>query len=171
MIEFIELILLLIPPYIANSSPVLFGGGTAMDLGGNFIDQKRIFGDGKTIRGFFAGSFCGIVAGAIMTIFHKSIFFSDPKTQFLGFFILAVGSITGDAVGSFIKRRLNFESGKQFWLDSVFFIVFALIAVYPIISKNFYSIENLVFCIGLTAILHPTTNFIANKIGLKRVPW
>jgi CDP-2,3-bis-(O-geranylgeranyl)-sn-glycerol synthase len=109
MNEIIELLIIIVPAYIANSSPVLFGGGTPMDLGKNFLDNERIFGEGKTIRGFFAGSFCGIVAGAIITMIHKSIFFSDPKTQFLGFVILAVSSISGDAVGSFIKRRLKFE--------------------------------------------------------------
>lgn len=171
MNEIIELLIIIVPAYIANSSPVLFGGGTPMDLGKNFLDKERIFGEGKTIRGFFAGSFCGIVAGAIITMIHKSIFFSDPKTQFLGFVILAVGSISGDAVGSFIKRRLKFESGKQFWLDSIFFIIFALIAVSPIIKQDFYRLENIIFIIGLTAVLHPLTNFIANKIGLKRVPW
>jgi CDP-2,3-bis-(O-geranylgeranyl)-sn-glycerol synthase len=171
MNEIIELLIIIVPAYIANSSPVLFGGGTPMDLGKNFLDNERIFGEGKTIRGFFAGSFCGIVAGAIITMIHKSIFFSDPKTQFLGFVILAVGSISGDAVGSFIKRRLKFESGKQFWLDSIFFIIFALIAVSPIIKQDFYRLENIIFIIGLTAVLHPLTNFIANKIGLKRVPW
>lgn len=171
MNEIIELLIIIVPAYIANSSPVLFGGGTPMDLGKNFLDKERIFGEGKTIRGFFAGSFCGIVAGAIITMIHKSIFFSDPKTQFLGFVILAVSSISGDAVGSFIKRRLKFESGKQFWLDSIFFIIFALIAVSPIIKQDFYRLENIIFIIGLTAVLHPLTNFIANKIGLKRVPW
>lgn len=171
MNEIIELLIIIVPAYIANSSPVLFGGGTPMDLGKNFLDNERIFGEGKTIRGFFAGSFCGIVAGAIITMIHKSIFFSDPKTQFLGFVILAVSSISGDAVGSFIKRRLKFESGKQFWLDSIFFIIFALIAVSPIIKQDFYRLENIIFIIGLTAVLHPLTNFIANKIGLKRVPW
>jgi CDP-2,3-bis-(O-geranylgeranyl)-sn-glycerol synthase len=171
MNEIIEILIILIPAYIANSSPVLFGGGTAMDMGKNFLDNERIFGEGKTIRGFFAGAFCGIFAGALVTIFHQTTFFSDPKTQFLGFVVLAVGSISGDAVGSFIKRRLKFESGKQFWLDTIFFIIFAMIVVSPIIKPEFYKIENIVFIVGLTAVLHPLTNFIANKIGLKRVPW
>lgn len=171
MNEMIELLIFLIPAYIANSSPVLFGGGTPIDLGKNFLDNERIFGEGKTIRGFFAGSFCGIIAGAIITIIHKSIFFSDPKTQFLGFVILALGSISGDAIGSFIKRRLKFKSGKQFWLDSIFFIVFALLVVLPLAESELYKLENIFFIVGLTAILHPLTNFIANKAGLKRVPW
>jgi CDP-diglyceride synthetase len=46
-----------------------------------------------------------------------------------------------------------------------------LIAVSPIIKQDFYRLENIIFIIGLTAVLHPLTNFIANKIGLKRVPW
>ena len=54
MNEIIELLILLIPAYIANSSPVLFGGGTPMDMGKNFLDNERIFGEGKTIRGFLA---------------------------------------------------------------------------------------------------------------------
>ena len=46
-----------------------------------------------------------------------------------------------------------------------------MIVVSPVIKPEFYKLENIVFIVGLTAVLHPLTNFIANKIGLKRVPW
>ena len=48
--DLLALLLFLIPIYIANSSPVILGGGIAIDLGEKFFDRKRILGKGKTVR-------------------------------------------------------------------------------------------------------------------------
>ena len=50
-----------LPAWIANATPVIFGGGRPID-GGRFMrDGHRILGDGKTIRGFIVGVFFGIL--------------------------------------------------------------------------------------------------------------
>jgi len=52
-----------LPAWIANASPVLGGGGRAIDGGRFYRDGRRILGDGKTIRGFIVGIIFGVLTG------------------------------------------------------------------------------------------------------------
>ncbi|MEM4360168.1 MAG: CDP-2,3-bis-(O-geranylgeranyl)-sn-glycerol synthase [Candidatus Bilamarchaeaceae archaeon] len=167
----ISLLVFLIPIYIANSSPVLLGGGTPLDLGKNFIDGKRLLGNGKTIRGFIAGIVCGTLAGILIADFYSLEFFSTKEAQMFGALALSFGTMAGDSLGSFVKRRFGVDSGKPFLLDSMVFLALALLFVYPFVNSALYAFENLAFMFVLTILLHPATNFIANKLGLKNVPW
>ena len=169
--DFLALLLFLIPIYIANSSPVILGGGIAIDLGEKFFDKKRILGKGKTVRGFIAGVVCGTVAGILIAMVYPLEFFSGTNAQIIGAFAVSLGAMTGDSLGSFIKRRFDVARGKPFLLDTVLFLVIALIFVYPFVEISLYSISNLLFMFGLTIIMHPAANFIANILGLKNVPW
>ncbi len=171
LIDVFNLLIFLIPSYIANSSPVVLGGGEPLDLGRKLGDGQRIFGDGKTIRGFVGGVLSGTVSGGIVAIFYHLPFFTDPQTQFIAGFLLAFGTLFGDAVGSFIKRRSKTAPGRPFILDSVSFIFFALLFAYPFTSGTLYALPNLMFFLLLTLIIHPLTNALANKLGLKNVPW
>lgn len=167
----IALLLFALPAYVANAIPVLLGGGLHLDLGRNFPDSRRIFGDGKTIRGFLAGVFGGIVAGGAVSFFLLSRFFPDARTQFIGFAVMAFGTMLGDALGSFLKRRLGIEPGKPFILDQLMFLVVALVIVFPFALPGIYSIENIVLLFVATYILHSGSNWAANKLGWKKVPW
>jgi len=169
--DLLSLLIFLIPIYIANSSPVVLGGGYPLDFYKNFFDGRRIFGDGKTIRGFVAGVICGALAGALIADVYLLPFFADKKMQIFGALALAFGTLVGDAIGSFIKRRLGIGNGKPFFLDTMMFVIVALLFVYPFVLPSIYQFENLLFIFALTVILHPLTNFIANKLGLKNVPW
>jgi CDP-2,3-bis-(O-geranylgeranyl)-sn-glycerol synthase len=84
---------------------------------------------------------------------------------------MALGTMTGDALGSFIKRRARVASGRPFVLDSILFLVTALVFVMPLASGSLFEPANLLFFAILTLILHPLTNFLANRAGLKKVPW
>lgn len=42
-----QLLLFILPAYIANATPVLFGGGMPVDFRRKFIDGERLLGDGK----------------------------------------------------------------------------------------------------------------------------
>jgi CDP-2,3-bis-(O-geranylgeranyl)-sn-glycerol synthase len=171
MEQLLDLLLFLIPIYIANSSPVVLGGGAPLDFGLILGDGKRLLGEGKTIRGFAGGTLAGTVAGGIVAAFYRLPYFPDAQTQFLAAFVLAFGTLAGDSLGSFIKRRAGVGSGMPFVLDTIAFIIVALVLVYPLASAALYAPLNLVFFIGLTLILHPLTNMLANKAGLKKVPW
>jgi len=174
----LKTIWLLLPSYLPNNFAVIFGGGRPIDLGRTFIDNKRIFGDGKTFRGFFSG----IVGGISIAIFQYCI--EKPLNiqiyshlNFQDFIIIAsllsLGSIFGDLIGSFIKRRIGIErGGKAPILDQLDFLIISLLmaSLSPSFSVLF-SFEVIVTAIVITPALHITTNFIAYKLGLKNVPW
>jgi len=169
--DILALLLFLFPIYIANSSPVVLGGGIAIDLGEKFFDKKRILGKGKTVRGFIAGVVCGTVAGMLIAMIYPLEFFGSTSSQMMGAFAVSLGTMTGDSLGSFIKRRIDLARGRPFIIDTALFLAIALVFVYPFAEGILYSLENLLFMFGFTIIMHPAANFIANKLGLKNVPW
>ncbi|MFA6530924.1 MAG: CDP-2,3-bis-(O-geranylgeranyl)-sn-glycerol synthase [Candidatus Micrarchaeia archaeon] len=171
MQDFIQLILFILPAYIANAVPVVLGGGQYLDFGMKFGDGERIFGNGKTIRGFIAGVASGTVAAAILAIYLPLPFFANAQLQFFGGFMLALGTMVGDAIGSSIKRRMKMQPGKQFVLDQLSFLIVALIFVFPFVNPSVYEPVGIVFLFVLTYLMHSGTNLLANKMGLKSVPW
>jgi CDP-2,3-bis-(O-geranylgeranyl)-sn-glycerol synthase len=171
MNQILELLVFLIPIYIANSSPVVLGGGVPLDLGRSLPDGERIFGNGKTVRGFVAGTLAGTFAGGLVSLVYLLPFFPNPLTQFTAAFFLSFGAMAGDALGSFIKRRMHVTWGRPFVLDTIMFLIVALVFVIPFASPALFAPLNLLFFLILTLILHPLTNYLANKAGLKSVPW
>ncbi|MFH0737842.1 MAG: CDP-2,3-bis-(O-geranylgeranyl)-sn-glycerol synthase [Candidatus Micrarchaeota archaeon] len=171
MAELFDLLVFLIPIYIANSSPVVLGGGAPLDLGATLRDGKRLLGDGKTIRGFVGGTLAGTAAGGLAAIFYRLPFFADAQLQFVAAFVLSFGTLSGDALGSFVKRRFGVGSGRPFFLDTIMFLIVALVLVYPLALPSLFEPYNLAFFALLTLIIHPLTNMLANKAGLKNVPW
>ncbi len=170
---------LLIPAYTPNNFAVIFGGGMPIDLGKNFVDGRRILGDGKTIRGFVFGVVGGILCGTIQ--FNIEIFFGVDlfsSLSFLDAFILisslSLGSLVGDMVGSFIKRRIGIKRGQSFpFFDQLTFLIFAFLFAYassPFFS-HLFTLDVVVVALIITPILHLLTNYIAFKLGLKDVPW
>ncbi len=171
MNQLLDLLVFLIPIYIANSSPVVLGGGVPLDFGRTLPDGERIFGNGKTIRGFAAGTLAGTFAGGLVSLFYLLPFFPSPLTQFTAAFLMSFGTMAGDALGSFIKRRMHVGSGRPFVLDTILFLIVALAFAAPFASASLFDPVNLLFFVILTLILHPLTNFLANRAGLKNVPW
>ena len=169
--DFILVFLFILPSYVANAIPVVLGGGIPLDFNRLFFDKKRILGEGKTIRGFASGVAAGTVVAGIMTLYLPLPFFSSMSNQFLAGTMLALGTMVGDALGSFVKRRFGIAHGRPFLLDTFLFVIIALVLAYPFTSSSFYQLQNVVFLLTLTLILHPLTNIFANKVGLKKVPW
>lgn len=167
----LELLIFLIPIYVANASPVVLGGGTPLDFGRNFIDGRRILGKGKTIRGFAGGVLAGFLAGALVAFAYPLPFFAGTEQQLAAAFLLALGTMCGDSIGSFIKRRIGIGSGEPFMPDTFIFLAVSLVFVYPFALPVLYDAYNLLFFLILTMILHPLTNALANRAGLKSVPW
>lgn len=171
MINFLDLIIFIIPAYLANSAPVIVGGGTPMDLGKKFSDKRRILGDGKTIRGFIGGVAAGVIISALITNFFPLEIFGSAKMQFLSGVLLSLGTLVGDAVGSFVKRRMNINPGKPFLLDQLSFLIVALLFSFPFSPKEFFGIVPLLFLFIITYLSHVGSNYAANRLGLKKVPW
>ncbi len=150
--------LFLIPVYVANSVPLLIKGKTPIDCGKNFIDGKRILGDGKTVEGFVFGTLAGFLIGLIIL-----------KDPFLSF-ILSFGALLGDSIESFIKRRIGIKRGDPLPIfDQLDFIFGVFILLYFFYPNLFW--QHFLNAIILTVILHPVANFIAYLFKIKDVPW
>jgi len=170
---------LLLPSYTPNNFAVVFGGGKPIDLGKNFIDGRRILGNGKTYRGFFAGVFGGVLIAhaelAVENLVGIHIFSSIQYLKFLKLVLaLSAGSLIGDCIGSFIKRRFGVERGDEFpVLDQYDFLALSLILAF-LVCKDFsrlYTPSVILVALIITPLLHRLTNIIAYKLGLKDVPW
>lgn len=84
-------------------------------------------------------------------------------------FLLSLGTMVGDSVGSFIKRRLNIKRGVNSpVIDDLFFLIFALTFAWPVASLDLLSIIELMI---LTPIIHRLMNILAHLFKLKEVPW
>lgn len=107
-----------IPAMIPNSAAAVFGGGPTID-GGRKWKGSRIFGNGKTWRGFFGGALVGIIVGVLMidlAYFFDSVDYwgFGPFWSNVGVVIcLSFGAVLGDLMGAFIKRRLGLKKGRK----------------------------------------------------------
>lgn len=175
---------LMMPAYIANPAAALLGGGRPIDMGRNFTDNKRILGDGKTIRGFVLGSLCGAIVGLLqiwiapyIAPYLASYVSADMlmHASYMALFTMPVGALIGDMVKSFFKRRLGFERGAMMPIaDQLDFVAGAwaltLLLDWSWFTANF-TLAIIVTVLVITPILHLATNFIGFKIGKKNVPW
>jgi len=158
----------ILPAYIANGTPVVVSHiirkGTPIDRGKNFIDGRRILGDGKTVEGFIAGTLVGT-----FTAFLQAILMKNSSILFLGF-LLSLGAMIGDLIGSFIKRRLGLARGAPApLLDQLDFLLGAIFFAW--LSGVYIPRSYILILIVLTPILHFMTNYVAYKLKLKSVPW
>ncbi len=168
--------------WIANATPVLGGGGKPIDGGRNFRDGRRILGKGKTVRGFAVGIFFGTLTGIVQ--FLAAPYLRPLLSQFVTItpemdyvlsisvpvaFLLSLGALTGDVIGSFIKRRVNVKSGDPSpFLDQVGFIIMALIFAFPLMMPS----PIFVMILILTTLgIHWLSNALGYLLGLKKNPW
>ena len=166
--DFLSVLVFILPCYVANAVPVLLGGGAPLDFGAKWSDGRRVLGDTKTARGFVSGVAAGTLAGGLLVFAYPLEM--GATAQLFSAFALALGALVGDAVGSFIKRRMDVGEGKPFLLDQIGFVIVGLVFAYPFASY-FYSAEIVVFIVVLSYLLHIVTNGLANRLGLKAVPW
>jgi CDP-2,3-bis-(O-geranylgeranyl)-sn-glycerol synthase len=172
-----------LPAYVANPTAVLFGGGTPMDFGKVLKDGKRLFGDGKTWRGFGGGVMCGIVLGLVLwglaALVYEPLEYGAFPGALTPLVLLPVGALLGDLVGSFIKRRMGKPKGAPvLGLDQYDFMVGAMVLL--AIFQNGWFIQHywegeavfgLIFVIVLTPFLHRAVNIVGYRLGKKEVPW
>ena len=185
IIDFQQIILILLvtlyfilPAYFSNGGALLFGGGTPIDFGKTDSKGIRWIGDGVTWRGLVAGTIIGMITGIIQgylapmilpfigNSFIVPIITSIPNGILIGF-LLGFGALIGDALGSFLKRRLGIGRGKPApILDQLDFIIVALIFVSPVVELN---LTFVVLALLLTLFIHLLTNSFAYLLGLKDV--
>lgn len=165
----VKLILYLAPLYFANSSAMLLGGKTPVDLGWKFFDGKPVFGSGKTFRGLFFGVAAGTAAAVIINrAMWGSIDAILPQYVLLGF-LLSLGALLGDMTGSFLKRRFGIEQGKPvFLLDQLDFVAGGILLGLPVYAPGAFEIAVIAVA---TLLVHRAANYLAFSVKLKKVPW
>lgn len=92
---------------VANTTPIIaknvFGNrwNAPLDAGWRFVDGRPLLGPSKTVRGLVAAMAATAVAAALMGLSFG-----------LGL-VLGALAMLGDALSSFVKRRLNMVSGDR----------------------------------------------------------
>ena len=168
----------ILPAYFSNGGALAFGGGTPVDFGKSDSNGVRWIGDGVTWRGLIAGTLIGIITGVIQGYLAPTILaaigpylitpiITDVNSGTLIGFLLGFGALLGDALGSFLKRRLGIGRGKPApILDQLDFLIVALILVSPVVHLTWTFI---IIAIILTLIIHLIANTGAYLLGLKDV--
>lgn len=125
----IEIIWFLLPGYVANMAPVLAARLNWLPSLNVPIDARRtwnavrLLGDNKTWRGIVVGAIAGGATGIFQYIYIN--FLVGEKEGLISYeylpyvllvsITLGLSALLGDAVKSFIKRRLNFAPGES-WM-------------------------------------------------------
>jgi len=181
----------MLPAYVPNPCAAAFGGGRPIDGGRMLRDGRRILGDGKTYRGFFAGIVCGLVVGLLQVKLVSTGFtvFGTPLPAFGAGSIsgtcgtgsitviisMAVGSLLGDMFMSFFKRRMGLKRGAPLpVIDQLDFVFGAWLLTYLISPGWFtanFSCWVMVTVLVITPVLHLITNIFGYAIGVKKEPW
>ena len=174
----ITVLYFLLPAYISNSGGLIFGGGKPLDCGKTDSKGNRWIGDGVTWRGFIGGTILGTIIGAIQGYFGPGLlvaygeFITTPiavgvLNGILIGFLLAFGALVGDALGSFLKRRLGIGRGKPApILDQIDFLIVALLFASLVVK---FDLNFIIISIVLTLIIHLIANTGAYLLGMKDV--
>jgi CDP-2,3-bis-(O-geranylgeranyl)-sn-glycerol synthase len=182
-----DVLWVLLPALIANATATIpRGRGPPMDFGRTWPgDGRRVLGSSKTWSGFWFGTLFAMPFGlleayliliappdlAIVPRFGPTVLAAVPVV-----FLLAAGAMSGDAVGSFIKRRLGRDSGaRTLLLDQLPFVLLPIgigIFLFPaVFVTTFDALEAVVWLLIYTLGLHALFNYVGYWVGLKKVPW
>jgi len=152
-----------IPTYIANSTPVLLGGGAPIDRGREFVDGRRILGTNKTMKGFAYGLLLGSAASL-----GEAILFGNYVLLPAGI-LASLGALLGDLLGAFVKRRLDIPPGHPLpVVDQLDFVLGALVLASPLLNVTLGAVLILAMA---TVPIHLLSNAIAYMLRLKKRRW
>ncbi len=176
MFNFIELLLLVLPAWVANAVPVVLGGGPKLDGGKNAWDKRRWLGDSKTINGLVNGIAFGSVVGAIVAAGFGSLYLPgltvSEKVAFA--VMMSTGAMLGDLLGSFVKRRRGMKPGHPSRvLDKLLFLFVALGLGWLVYPDLWHALgwEGIAVLTIATYALHVVFNWLAHALKMKKVPW
>ena len=170
-----------LPAFVANPSAVLTKGNTKMDFGRSFRSGRRILGDGKSWGGFAGGILFGYIIGLVLFGIAYALGSSVNYTFIvplisIPILLLSLGSMLGDATGSFIKRRLGMSSGQNgFLLDQYPFALMALLLLYlaapGFFFQVYWNVPAILIILIITPPLHRAVNIVGFRMKRKSVPW
>ena len=171
---------IMLPAYVPNPAAVIFGGGPPIDRGATWSDGLRLFGDGKTIRGFTLGVLAGIAAGGVelwaQTLAGWTLNrYLLPIHTIITVCTFAVGALLGDLAKSFVKRRIGKGQGEPWPVADQYDLVIGAFLL-TFLAAPGWLLQNvtlpiLIWILVLTPVLHRITNIAGHHLGVKRVPW
>jgi CDP-2,3-bis-(O-geranylgeranyl)-sn-glycerol synthase len=82
---------------------------------------------------------------------------------------MGFGTIFGDLMESFVKRRIGYEPGRPFIpFDQLDFVIGALIFVFPLIKL---SSNKIIIILLLSFVLHVIVNHLAFHLKIRKEKW
>ncbi len=172
----VEAVWLVLPIYAANGLVPLIRGRRPLDFGRTMRDGSRVLGPGKTMEGFLAGCFFGMLIAIVEQLAFPYLPWSLSEVPLtiiamspaLGL-LLGFGAMTGDSVGSFIKRRLKLKRGRPApLLDQLDFLLGSLLIAPLVINVK---LEWFVILIVMTPVIHFAASAIGYLLKVKKEPW
>lgn len=183
----ISVLWVLLPAYLASAFATLpRGRGPAMDFGRVLgSDGRRILGPSKSWSGFLVGS---LLAAPFGLLEAWLILIAPPNLKLVPRFgptvlgaipavlLVTFGAMTGDALGSFVKRRLGLQSGARgLVIDQLPFVLLPIgvgVLVDPALFwTTFGNWMGVLWLLVFTLGLHVAFNWVGYWVGLKKVPW
>jgi CDP-2,3-bis-(O-geranylgeranyl)-sn-glycerol synthase len=173
----VESVWLILPAYAANGLVPVFKRWFRHSIDGkrNFRGN-RLFGDGKTWEGFIAGMFFAVLIALVEQFAFPYLPWDVSPVQLniapMGVLLglaLGFGTMLGDLMGSFVKRRLGLERGKPtFLIDQEFFVIFALFFAGTIALIKY---QTVILLLVITPLVHWAANAAGYLLHVTRRPW
>lgn len=170
-----------LPSYIANIIPVVAARFRILPSLAVPVDGGRNwFGPHKTIRGFLLGTIAAILSAYCQAKLHAFgpfallglTDYNRVNPLILGF-LLGFGSLAGDSLGSFAKRRLRIRPGEHLWLfDELTMAAGAIVFVailYPTPSARKAYI--VIACLLITFAWHIAAAKTAYLLRIREARW
>lgn len=161
LLYLLKLVVFIAPSYAASIAPVLAAKTKMIEFLNIPVDlSSGLFGSHKTIRGYVVGIFCGTFFAVYINYFTN--FWTLEQALLLGF-LVSFGSLLGDTIKSFFKRRTGIPPGSDWFpFDQLDYVIGALLLSALVITWRWYDYA---FMIGLSLFLHIFAN------GLKKSIW
>lgn len=176
----LKIILFLLPAYFANMAPILVKNkflfiNIPVDFNKTLFGQP-IFGKNKTVRGFIAGIIASIgIVWIEQMLFHfdfmkkLSLINYDQQNFLILGFLFGFGTLFGDLIKSFFKRRLKIDPGQSIKIiDQIDYVVGSLFFISVVYVP---SLDIVILSIFISLILTIMINHLAYYFHFRDEKW
>jgi CDP-2,3-bis-(O-geranylgeranyl)-sn-glycerol synthase len=161
----IRLVYSLLPAYFANMAAPF----AKFWPGWNRPISRRWLGAHKTVVGFLLGVLAATLTAYVQSHIRWSALRVEPANWLVLGCAQGLGAMTGDAVKSFLKRRVGIAPGGR-WIpaDQIDFIVGALLVGSRWLRLG---VLDVVLVLVFTIVAHITVNHLAFALGIRDTKW